>query len=898
MASINLPHSITTIGRFAFHSCCSLNAVNIPDGVRIIREGVFDSCSSLLSISLPDGVTRIDKYAFCGCESLTSIDVPDSITWIGEGAFIGCAKLTALHIPVGIPSIEDSTFEGCHSLANVVLPSGVTSIGKCAFYDCDGLTQINIPDSVTSVGSSAFYNCDSLRQISIPGSVASIGILAFSNCGGLESISLADGVKSIGIRAFGNCESLESITIPNSVTFLGETAFADCDSLKNVYIGEGISSINNYLLKNCVSLENVVIPNTVTSIGNEAFYGCLSITSIQLSNQLQSIGDYAFYNCGELKSVTMPDSVNSIGICAFANCSNLTDILIPEKLTTIAAYVFFKCSNLETANIPDGVTTIGYAAFYGCNYTYINIPASVTSIGVSALSNCWNVWVIQDSYAHKSCVTYGFSYHIAAQNITLDKTNVSLDLVKWETVTLKATVLPTKATEPLQWTSSNPAVATVADGKVTPLAVGTTVITYEALDGSGVKASCTVTVAELSVRALSYPSSLSLGVGNKFTPTLRIEPAHVEEDILFRSSNTKVAVVDAKTGLITAKKTGSAKITAKATNGVSVVCAVTVKKAPKSITVKAGRTTLGVGETTTAIVFLSKGSAGSCTFSTSDANVVTVDESDVITALKAGKATITAKTYNGKKAKVKITVSAAPTAIRLTPAALTLGMGESSALHATLPSGSAGAYSFASSDTGIATIDAKGVVKALSKGAAVITAKTYNGKTDTCTVTVVDAPSKLTLTANRTAIGVGEKIQLTASIEPATAAGTLTFTSSNKSIAAVSATGLVTAKKNGTVTVTARMYNGTKATIKIKVKKVPTSVTVKAGRTTLGLGETTTATISLSKGSAGSWTFSTSDANVVTVDEKGIITAVAVGTATVTVKTYNGKKSTVKITVK
>lgn len=81
----------------------------------------------------------------------------------------------------------------------------------------------------------------------------------------------------------------------------------------------------------------------------------------------------------------------------------------------------------------------------------------------------------------------------AVTNVALDKT--SLQMWVGGSDTLKATVTPANAVDKsLAWSSSNPAVATVDNGKVAALSAGTATVTAKAADGSGKKATCTVTV--------------------------------------------------------------------------------------------------------------------------------------------------------------------------------------------------------------------------------------------------------------------------------------------------------------------------------------------------------------------------------------------------------------------
>ena len=114
--------------------------------------------------------------------------------------------------------------------------------------------------------------------------------------------------------------------------------------------------------------------------------------------------------------------------------------------------------------------------------------------------------------------------------------------------------------------------------------------------------------------------------------------------------------VNAK-GQLSAKKAGKAVITVTAANGVKATCRITVKKAPKSIKLSGARKTLKVGKSFRLKVKYSQGSAGGVTFRSSKKSVATVSADGKVTAKKRGKVTITAKSYNGKRAKVVIRVT-------------------------------------------------------------------------------------------------------------------------------------------------------------------------------------------------------------------------------------------------
>ena len=124
-----------------------------------------------------------------------------------------------------------------------------------------------------------------------------------------------------------------------------------------------------------------------------------------------------------------------------------------------------------------------------------------------------------------------------------------------------------------------------------------------------------------------------------------------------------------------------------------------------------------------------------------------------------------------------------------------------------------------SSDESVATVDANGLVTPIWAGTAVITATATNGteftsddKTATCTVTV-SAVSVSGITLNNTTltlIAEGETCTLTATVTPDNVSyGTVVWTSSDESVATVSASGVVTPLAEGTATITATATNGT-----------------------------------------------------------------------------------------
>ena len=341
---------------------------------------------------------------------------------------------------------------------------------------------------------------------------------------------------------------------------------------------------------------------------------------------------------------------------------------------------------------------------------------------------------------------------VEVESVSLNKSEMTLTEGKSET--LAATVTPENAeNKSITWSSNNEAVATVdVNGTVTAKSAGTAVITATSTNGKS--AGCTVTVEKKQIPVTEVRLSESTvgiveGSTYKLTATVLPEDTTDSKSVSWSSSNSEVATVDAN-GTVTAKRAGTAVITATSTNGKTAGCTVTVSKKEIPITeisLDKSSATLTEGETTTlvATVLPENTTYGkSVKWSSSNVAVATVDLMGKVTAKSAGTAIITATSENGKTASCTITVNKKDTNITITEVRLnksteTLTEGDTTTLTATvLPENTTYGKSvkWSSSNVAVATVDIMGKVTAKSAGTAIITATSENGKTASCTVTV------------------------------------------------------------------------------------------------------------------------------------------------------------------
>lgn len=216
-------------------------------------------------------------------------------------------------------------------------------------------------------------------------------------------------VIEIGKYAFYLLSSVESVVLPGGLLSIGENAFQWCDNLKSINLPEGLTSIGESGFSNCQSLTSIDLPNTLTSIERYTFAGCRGLTSIDLPNSITSIGEDAFGGCVELSSINLPKNLTSLGTSAFSGCTKLTSIEIPNSITTIPSYCFLGCSSLTSIDLPNKIVSIDDSAFADCSaLIYFDMPNTVTSIGKKAFSNCSALISIDLSNSLTSIGEYAF----------------------------------------------------------------------------------------------------------------------------------------------------------------------------------------------------------------------------------------------------------------------------------------------------------------------------------------------------------------------------------------------------------------------------------------------------------------------------------------------------------
>ena len=443
--------------------------------------------------------------------------------------------------------------------------------------------------------------------------------------------------------------------------------------------------------------------------------------------------------------------------------SGIKTVIIGDNVTTIGEHAFAACNALQNVTLGRRVQTIEVSAFGTCwALQSITLPASVTTIGKHAFLNCR---VLQSVSFSDGLTTIGrgaFGSCHALQSITLPASVTTIEELAF---------------------SFCKALQQVTVAWDTPLAVpdnafnGINTANVPLKVPKGREAAYQAAPVWKSFKINSPPVP---GNGGKLTVT----------DV---TSNGFTVNWEKATDVETPQKNLIYKVYCKKRKFLVPQFMSADLKA--TLTDKASYTITGLGGG-----FISPTNDGY------DVNVEVEDEDG---------SSAWYKSENVKLAPATVAV----TGVTVAPATLTLEVGQTGALTATVAPATATnkAVTWTSSAPAIATVDASGTVKGIATGTATITVKTADGgKTATCAVTVKEAAApavKVTgITLNYSSITVNgdlERVQLITTVAPATATDqSLTWTSSDASVASVDGAGLVTIRKKGKATVTAKANDG------------------------------------------------------------------------------------------
>ena len=431
---------------------------------------------------------------------------------------------------------------------------------------------------------------------------------------------------------------------------------------------------------------------------------------------------------------------------------------------------------------------------------------------------------------------------------------------------------------------------------------------------------CHTRIAVASVAVTPATGSLNPGGTLQLTATPKDADGTplTGRTVTWSTSNAAVATVSAS-GLVTAVAAGAPvtiTATSEAKTGTSAITVTLVPVASVAVTPAPGSVQVGATLQLTSTLKDANGNTltgRTVTWASSDTNVATVNATGLVTGKVAGPATITA-TSEGVSGTSAITVTPIPVAtVGVTPASSNAIVGTTVQLTAT-PNDANGnpltgrTITWTTSDASIADVDAAGLVSAKVIGGPVTITATSEGKSGTASVTVIPVPvAAVNVMPPSARIVIGGTVQLTAT--PQDAGGnpltgrTVTWSTSDPTVATVDANGLVTGVGTGGPVAISATSEGKSGAASVTVNLVPVAtVAVTPPSTTIQVNATVQLSAALTDANGNPLTgrlvtWSTSDGSVATVDANGLVTGVSVGGPVTITATSEGQTGTVSITV-
>ena len=537
LTSVDIPNSVTSIGYQAFYNCIGLTSVTIPNSVTEIGGFAFADCSGLVKSAYPEHLSNPFTYYDSSNNKRTygiAVAYPSDGIIEADGAIYNAYKtklyfvpltVTVFSIPNTVTSIGSRAFYGCSGLKKAAYPDHLSnpfeSNVAAIAYPSDGVIQ----DDGTIFSSDLtklYYVPNNLLSIRIPKSVTSIGANAFAYCKGLKSVVFGTGLNSIGRNAFADCSLVKAFWLANTppsgssdvsatvhyvandqysfsnqkkYQFLSSMFTVDgtvyvpvspsertCDVVdctyspddKDITIAETVSnkgvsmtvvtvkpyshignpyiesaSISNNgsicysAFQNCTALQSAAVSN-VGVVEGYAFDGCTNLQELTLTNEGE-VFQYAFQNTGSIANLTIANKGNLgdyafkdgklqnvivanegyVGASAFSGCTALQTATISNQ-GSVGNYAFSGCSSLQTADISNQ-GSVGASAFSGCSsLATATLGEEVTGIGENAFYNCSALGEVVIPDAVTTIGASAFEGCAALENVSIGKGVTSL----------------------------------------------------------------------------------------------------------------------------------------------------------------------------------------------------------------------------------------------------------------------------------------------------------------------------------------------------------------------------------------------------------------------------------------------------------------------------------------
>ena len=765
---------------------------------------------SLTSITIPNGVTSLGAHCFDRCTKITYIQFSSSLQKVGNNVFSGAMQEKTIVCPALTPPNYDGT-------GNYFIDSNASLF-----------VQNNAVDKYNNVA--PWNTAKSIQTIfSLPAEVT----VAKTDTIKLEPVLNVAEYHYEGLRWTSSNTEVASVNETTGVVIANKAGDAAITATTTDGAGVSISTMVHVTPLMATDVELITtsavkfIPTKLETKVLPVEADNKELTWISLTPAIAFItedGTIIGWETGTAQVQTTTIDGSNISKTFNVEITQLpvSGISLPKEVSIV------KTDTLKLKYTVSPVEADNQQLKWSSSDT--NVASVDETTGIVTANKVGDA-VITATATDESGISASTTVHVTPLPVSGISIPKEVSILKTDTLKLEYTVSPVAAdNQQLKWTSSDAAVASVDEttGLITANEVGDAVITATATDGSGVSASCNVTVQpeKVLVESLYFEESemmLDLEKGKTMKLSVHCIPENAtNKHFKWVSKNPEIATVD-DDGNVTGVSRGDAVITVASTDGSnkSAYCVVFVYVNLASVRLDKQSIELYEGETAKLNVTVTPADATdpTVTWSSSNPNVVTVDDDGNIRAVSAGLAGIAAVSndegHSSAACSVKVKACLTGLSFESDTYEFVLGRGCSSIYPICTPSNASDVtFRWTSSNEHVATVDSLRSfvnVNSIAPGETVITATSTDGQNISASFVakVIRLLEGIAITPYQSQLHVGESVELKCTFTPEDASNkTLVWSSDNESVATVDQDGKVTARAPGYAQLTARSSDG------------------------------------------------------------------------------------------